>query len=304
MVTNLYKNIIATVTYYDVLDYPLTPYELWRFLISYDGSSLTDKALLRDVVLALETPELKSRLAFLHGFVFLPGRGRLVEERIAREKLSARKLFRMKHLAQYMRHLPFVRMIGATGSLSLKHGTRGSDWDMFVVFEAGKIWLGRLVMTVVLQLVGKRRHGKKIQDRACLNYFVTTERLEIMNKDLYGAHEYQTMRLLWGEKIYQKFQLANRWLTEFKPNHTIQTLHDRFTCRGERASWLQRWTEEMVRFLPGQTLLRQWQHQKITNNPNTNLPGSCIEASDQALIFLPKPRGPKVFSEFKKRLVF
>lgn len=303
MVTNLHKNIVATVTYYDVLDYPLTPYEVWRFLISYDGSLATDRALLRDVVLALNTPELRSRFAFLHGFVFLPGRGRLVEERIAREKLSARKLTRMKYLAGWMRHLPFVRMIGATGSLALKHGTKSSDWDMLVVFEQGKIWLGRFVMTVALQLVGKRRHGDKVRDRACLNYFITTSRLEIMNKDLYGAHEYQTMRLLWGKPVYEKFQLANRWIGGFKPNYLPATLRDRFTL-GEGSSYMRSLVEWTTLRLPGQQLLQRWQNQKILSNPNTALAGSCIEASDEALIFLPKPRGPRVFSEFKKRLVF
>jgi hypothetical protein len=50
--------------------------------------------------------------------------------------------------------------------------------------------------------------------------------------------------------------------------------------------------------------LKKWQIEKIQQNPNTHLSGSYIEATDEALVFLPKPRGPKVFTEFKKRLVF
>ncbi len=303
MVTNLHKNIIATVTYYDVLDFPLTPYELWRFLISYDGTALTDRALLRDVICALETPELQKQLASVDGFFFLPGRGRLVEERIEREKLSARKLSQMKRLAGWMKHVPFVRMIGATGSLSLKHGTKESDWDMFIVFEKGRIWLGRFIMTAFLHALGKRRHGKLIRDRACLNYFITTDRLEIMNKDLYGAHEYQSMRLLFGKKVYKQFVLANQWIREFKPHYTVSNLGERFTL-SESVGWLQATLEKLVALLPGENKLIAWQRRKIAHNPNTDLPGSHIEASDQALVFLPKPRGPKVFSEFKKRLTF
>ena len=303
MVTNLHKNIIATVTYYDVLDFPLTPYELWRFLISYDGTALTDKAMLRDVICALETPELQKQLASVDGFFFLPGRGRLVEERIEREKLSARKLGQMKKLASWMIHMPFVRMIGATGSLSLKHGTKASDWDMFIVFEKGRIWLGRFVMTAFLHLIGKRRHDNKIRDRACLNYFITTDRLEIMNKDLYGAHEYQSMRLLFGKKVYGQFILANQWIRDFKPHYTVSNLGERFTLNeGQRR--LQATLEKLITFLPGEEKLIAWQRHKIEQNPKTDLPGSHIEASDQALVFLPKPRGPRIFSEFKKRLTF
>ena len=219
MVTNLHKNIIATVTYYDVLEYPLTAYELWAYLISYDGENSTDCCTLRDVVLALETPEMKKQLAFLGGFIFLPGRGLLVTERIAREKLSARKLKGMEQLVRIIRYLPFVRMVGATGSLSLKHGTKRSDWDMLVVFEEGHIWIGRFILTTFLHLIGKRRHGDKITDRACLNYFITTKRLEILNQDLYAAHEYQTMRLLYGVQTYEKFLQANRWIKRYKPNY-------------------------------------------------------------------------------------
>ncbi len=303
MVTNLHKNIIATVTYYDVLDFPLTPYELWRFLISYDGTALTDKAMLRDVICALETPELQKQLASVDGFFFLPGRGRLVEQRIEREKLSARKLGQMKKLASWMIYMPFVRMIGATGSLSLKHGTKESDWDMFIVFEKGRIWLGRFIMTIFLHAIGKRRHDNLVRDRACLNYFITTDRLEIMNKDLYGAHEYQSMRLLFGKKVYGQFILANQWIRAFKPHYTVSNLGERFTL-SERQSWLQTTLEKLVTLLPGQGKLITWQRRKIEQNPKTDLPGSHIEASDQALVFLPKPRGPKVFSEFKKRLTF
>ena len=303
MVTNLHKNIIATVTYYDVLDFPLTAYEVWRFLISYDGTAHTDRAMLRDVICALETPALQQQLASVDGFFFLPGRGRLVAERIEREKLSARKLGQMKRLASLMRSMPFVRMIGATGSLSLKHGTKGSDWDMFIVFEKGRIWLGRFIMTAFLHVIGKRRHDHKIRDRACLNYFITTDRLEIMNKDLYGAHEYQSMRLLFGKKVYSQFVLANQWIREFKPHYAVSHLGERFTLtEGQR--WPQRVLEKLVNYLPGQEKLVTWQRHKIKHNPKTDLPGSHIEASDQALVFLPKPRGPKVFSEFKKRLSF
>ncbi len=305
MVTNLHKNILATVTYYDVLDYPLTPYELWQYLISYDGENTTDACQLRDVVLALETAEMKRKLAFLDGFVFLPGRGLLVAERIAREKISARKLAGMKTLTGLMRFLPFVRMIGATGSLSLKHGTRTSDWDMFIVFEEGKIWIGRLILTLFLHVIGKRRHGTKVTDRACLNYFITTKQLEILNQDLYAAHEYQTMRLLYGEDMYQKFILANRWIKRYKPNYSGQALRDRSAVK--ESKWqlsCQQFLETLFKFVPMQRELIAWQKKKIANNPNTQLAGSYIEATDEALIFLPKPRGPKVFEAFKKRLVF
>lgn len=304
-VANLEKNIMATVTYYDVLDFPLTPYELWRQLISYQETAGTDKAKFRDVYLALSAPELSKKLEQKNGFVFLPGRSALVRERIQREKLSAGKLEKMKSLVNIIAVMPFVRMIGATGSLAFKHGKKGSDWDMFIVMEAGKIWIGRFILTGFLHLIGKRRYGKKVQDRACLNYFVTDDQLEIMNKDLYGAHEYQTMRLLFGSKVFARFELANRWIGRFKPHYGVTFLQDRFTLKeSSLRNAIQAFLEAVVRGLPGTSLCIAWQRKKIAENPKTQLLGSYIEASDQALVFLPHPRGPKVFTEFKKRLSF
>ncbi len=305
LVANLHKNIVATVTYYDVLDFPLTPYELWRQLISYQETSGTDRAKFKDVFLALATPELQKKLEQKNGFVFLPGRESLVRERIQREKLSARKLEKMKSLVGVVVMLPFVRMIAATGSLAFKHGKKGSDWDMFIVMQAGKIWMGRFILTSFLHLIGKRRYGKKVQDRACLNYYITDDQLEIMNKDLYGAHEYQTMRLLYGTKTFARFEIANRWISRFKPQYGVTFLQDRFTLK--ESFWkknIQAFLEAFVRGIPATSLCVAWQKKKIAKNPNTQLLGSYIEASDQALVFLPHPRGPKVFTEFKKRLSF
>jgi len=296
---------MATVTYYDVLDFPLTAYEIWRYLISYQETATTDKAQLRDVYLALDTSELLERLEKKNGFFFLKGRSDLVRERIQREKLSSRKLGQMKNLVRIISVMPFVRMIGATGSLSFKHGKDGSDWDMFIIMAKEKIWIGRFVLTSFLHAIGKRRYGKKVRDRACLNYFITDDQLEIMNKDLYGAHEYQVMRLLTGTRTFARFELANRWIGRFKPHYGVTYIQDRFTLRESAVrKSIQSFLESLVDFIPFTSLCVAWQRKKIAHNPNTKLLGSYIEATDQALVFLPNPRGPRVFSEFKKRLTF
>jgi hypothetical protein len=41
---------------------------------------------------------------------------------------------------------------------------------------------------------------------------------------------------------------------------------------------------------------------KIETNPLTHQEGSLVSATDEALIFLPVPQGPKVFERFKERI--
>jgi predicted nucleotidyltransferase len=69
---------------------------------------------------------------------FLPGREGLIASRIRAEKISVSKLKRMRRLAALLAYIPYLRMLGATGSLAMKNGTRESDWDMFVVGSDGR----------------------------------------------------------------------------------------------------------------------------------------------------------------------
>jgi hypothetical protein len=299
------KNIVATVTYYDVMDFPLTAFEVWKHLLEYDREhpALTEPVSFFDVWQILHSEQLSGKIAQKNGWYFLKGREALVEKRIKSEKLSVKKLKGMKRLAKILAYVPYLRMVGATGSLAMKHGVKGSDWDMFVVLKSGKIWIGRTILTLFLHAIGKRRHGRKISNRACLNYFVTDDHLEITTKDLFSAHEYRFLIPLLSFATFQKFELKNQWIRTYKPNFSPTFLP---------SLWLVSETASAVRFrtflesvFDGFHLeqwLSSWQRKKIERNPKTHLEGSLIEATNQALVFLPKPRGPRVFQAFKERL--
>lgn len=300
----LSKNILATVTYYDVMDYPLTSFEIWKYLINQerDHGSVPSSSL-SEITEFLREGKRSSRICEQDGFYFLAGREGLVRKRISMEKISVGKLKRMRRLARWLSCIPYVRMLGATGSLAMKNGSRESDWDIFLVLRKGKIWTGRTIVTLFLHLIRKRRHGKKVQDRACLNYFITDDNLEIGTKDLFSAHEYRYFIPLFNLPLFRKFQLANRWIREYQPNFDLLTLPSRWTLREQGVSKKWRWLlETFFNLFDLEQWLSGWQKEKIRRNPKTALEGSLIEANDRALIFLPNPRGPRVFQKFKERL--
>lgn len=301
----LAKNIAATVTYYDVMDFPLTAFEVWKHLLEYDRERpvLTEPVTLLEVWKVLHSGQLSGKIEEKNGLYFLHGREALVEKRIQGEKLSVGKLKRMRRLAGVLAFVPYLRMVGATGSLAMKNGAKGSDWDMFVVLKSGKIWIGRTILTLFLHGIGKRRHGKKISNRACLNYFVTDDNLEIATKDLFSAHEYRFLIPLLSFPLFQIFELKNRWIRTYKPNFTPTLLPGLWLVKETDLSGRVRSVlEQALDFFDGEVWLRSWQQKKIENNPKTHLEGSLIEATDRALVFLPRPRGPRVFQAFKERL--
>lgn len=300
------KNILATITYYDVLNYPLTSFEIWKHLIMHDRdqeSMCSQPSRLGDSIRLLVSGHFSSKIDEKNGFYFLRGRESLVTARIQAEKLSVRKLKRMRSLARLMACVPYIHMLGATGSLAMKNGEKGSDWDMFVVLRSGKIWLGRTLITVFLQSIGKRRHGNKINDRACLNYFITDDNLKIGTKDLFSAHEYRFLIPLFNFKLFQIFELKNAWIREYKPNFFLTVLPSSWGITEHHLiGYIRNALERFFNLFDVEQWLATWQKEKIRRNPKTSLEGSLIEAHDRALIFLPRPQGPRIFQKFKERL--
>jgi predicted nucleotidyltransferase len=306
MPDKLDKNILATIIYYNGLEYPLTAFEVWKYLIRTDYYANDDKVIqttLAGIIKQLHGKGLKAYIENQSGFYFFKGQNYLVKKRIENNKISAGKINKLVRIAKWLRLIPFVKMIGVTGALAMKNAKPKSDLDILIVFEYGKIWTGRTLVTLFLHAIGKRRHGTKIVDRVCLNFFVTDNSLEIITKDLFSASEYMFLFPLYGLPIYERFQIKNQWIRTMKPSYApselppLKTFSDSILSKsirtvGEKilsAEWLENW-------------LKKVEKKRIMQNPKTHQEGSMVYADDNALIFLPKPHGPKVFEQFKENV--
>ena len=304
--SKLQKYILATVVYYDGFSYPLTAFEIWKHLLRTDYSANSEEApvfKLVEIANVLESDFLNKYLENVNGFYFLKGRREILEIRIKHQKISAGKLKRLATVVAWLRYVPFVRMIGATGGLAMKNAHSKSDWDLLLVMKNGSIWTGRTLVTILTQLLGRRRHGKKIIDRVCLNYFITEDSLEIMTKDLFSANEYTFLVPLFGQDVYHRFQIKNQWIRDLKPTYALQEIsqlklmEDTFFTKAIRSAG---------EFLLGgawlEAGLKKIEKKKIAKNPKTHQEGSLVYAQDDALVFLPVPHGPVIFEKFKAKI--
>ena len=299
----LQKSVLSTLVYYDTFDYPLTGFEVWKHLLTADGVSQTEPVSLGAVLRTLDDLQRAGRAVMFQGFWVLPDRTDLIPLRIRREKTAVEKLKRASRLIRACSWLPFVRMIALTGSLSMKQGDRESDWDFLVVMRGGAIWTGRLLITLWLSLLGKRRHGTKVYDRACLNCYLSDAQLAVPLQDLFSSHEYRFLYPVIGRETFRQFELANRWMLRYRPNFlpTVSAVHF-LRPTGHIVRRLQtslEWLIPLTWFEPWAARLQRY---FIEHNPKTALAGSFIEATDRALVFLPEPKGPKIFERFKQRL--
>ncbi len=299
----LSKFVLATIVYYDTLEYPMTAFEAWKHLLIPDGVTNIPKASLRAVEQTLESLQSRGSVEENFGFWALPCREGLVLDRIQREKRAVEKIKRAVKLIRRCSWIPFVRMIALTGSLSMKQGDRSSDWDLLVAMKSGAIWTGRFLLTFWLTALGQRRHGQHITDRACLNCYLADSSLEVPLKDVFSSHEYRFMYPVVGEETFRSFELVNRWMARYRPHFSPTVVSPLFLVSPKR--WmrvLQTALEQLFVHRWLEKYLRRYQKQRIERNPKTQIPGGFILVSDEALVFLPEPKGPKVFDRFKESL--
>ncbi|HLM84354.1 MAG TPA: hypothetical protein VK254_04085 [Candidatus Bathyarchaeia archaeon] len=302
MSSEISNNILNSIIYYDILSYPLTAFEVWKHLLAEKSFTLGE------VIEELDSYKLKGRIEEFRGFYFLKGRRDLVGRRIQRDKNSIVKFAIAERVARWLRFVPFVRMVAVTGTLAMKNCEKNSDIDFFVVLEKGRIFTGRLLVTALVHLLGKRRYGKNIKNRICLNYFVATESLRIERQDLFAANEYSFIYPLFGLDVFEDFCETNLdWIKKFKPNWEIPYIEPARYCVEHSifSSDLQKLSGVLINRLWGDRLeswLGQKQIARIRRNPLTKKEGAYIEATEENLIFLPVPQGVRIEEEWQRRI--
>jgi hypothetical protein len=108
---------------------------------------------------------------------------------------------------------------------------------------------------------------------------------------------------LFGEDVYLKFQIKNRWIQNMKPNYALGELTPLKTMQDSYASINIRNIGELL-FSPMwiEYFLKKIEKKRIMDNPKTHKEGSLVYANDDALVFLPNPHGPVVFEKFKEKI--
>ena len=300
MTNSLLRNIIFTVAYYDVLGYPMTSFEIWKYLINMQGAEEDPIFSLEDVFKELEKEEIKNHIDEYRGFYFLKGKKDLVEQRICGDKISNRKIKKAQKITTWLRLIPFIKMIAVAGRVGSKNAQVGSDIDMLIIFKHGKIFTGRFLATVATHFLGQRRHKNKITNRICLNHFLS-DKCDISVRDLYSAHSYVFTFPLYGGKFYQNFFKENNWIKKYRPNFLFLENNAKEIFDDKFSFWIRRILEIIFRPDFFEKVLKKWQVKKIKNNPLTGKAGGVIIYNDFELAFWPdfENQGPKIFEEFK-----
>jgi len=204
------KAILKTIIYSDIFDYPLTQKELRYYLLS--------------TVYLPKTVAVRSKyIERLGEYLFIRGRKKLIQMRKKREQFSEKKIFNSEKIIALLGKIPSICTIGISGSLAMKNATVSDDIDLFIITKENSIWITRLLVTLILLFLNKKRNRRmrNASGRFCTNMFITDNALTITSKkqNLYTAHEVVQMKPMFDvDHTYKKFLISNAWVKQFLPH--------------------------------------------------------------------------------------
>ncbi len=202
-VTNATRcNMLLTLAYSDLFDYPLTADELYRF---WAGSAVSRPAF--DQMLEQLVPDRIMRIGEFH---CLPGREAIVDCRAERSTRAAARWHLAERFARRLARVPFLRMVAVCGSQAVDNPGTDGDIDLFLITAPERLWLVQAA-TMVLRRITP---GADF----CPNYLLTEASLGVTPHNLYTAREITQAVPLWGARTYQQFLDANRWADRFLPH--------------------------------------------------------------------------------------
>ncbi|MCK4919305.1 MAG: hypothetical protein KAS01_02865 [Candidatus Pacebacteria bacterium] len=308
--TQLEKQIIATVVYYDILNYPLTSFEIFLYLIK-DTESKENKYLLSDIVELVDGSEFfKNNLDQELGFYFLKGRNKIVQERLDRKKIWDEKWKKSKKIFWIMQIIPFTKLVMGSGSFSLGNTRKDSDVDLMIVAKWGRIWTVRTFFTLLTSLLRVRRYKEKTEDMICLNHYITDKSLRIPFESLYTAQLYYHILSIYDSKedrkMFRKFQEENQWMKKYLENYEFSQLEGlRSMKRNRILSFISKSFEFILSGKIGdyfEITMSKIQSNRIKKDPLNLKKGGRITISDDQLEFHPDSHESHIIPKFNQKM--
>lgn len=307
----LQKSILKTIAYWDVLDWPLTSFEVWKYLVNPRRLALNapDHITLGEIEEALSSKELSKYVTQKSGFYFLRDRDdSLVPGRISRDLLADMKWKIVKRRIKWLQMIPYIRLVMGSGSLAAGNVNDASDLDLLIVTGAGRIWTARILATLLFDVFRwRRKSDTDTKDKFCLNHYITSDSLLIDIPSLYTAQLYARLMPIFGSwMIFRSFQERNTWIRSYIPNYQMPFIpHKKSVAQSRLLSAIARSIERVLDAKLGDWLekrLSEIQSRKIKSNPRTSAPGGRIRYSDEGLEFHPDSKEAAIISRLNERL--
>ena len=81
----------------------------------------------------------------------------------------------------YIKWIPWLKMISIWNSLAMNNANSESDIDLYIVTTRNSMWLNRIIITFLFQIMWVRKNDKNHAGRFCLSFFSTLDWMSFKN---------------------------------------------------------------------------------------------------------------------------
>ncbi len=297
--TPLEQSIFRTITWFSLFEYPLTVFEVWKWLMEPDR--VYDLAEVHAVV--SESEWLKDRTQVQNGFIGLAKESLSEQIAIRQERFldSVRKYKSLRRVSYWFQFLPGVRGVAATNTMAWWHTTGESDIDLYIITKPKMIWSTRLFLVAPFKLLGKRpgaAAGK--QDPFCFSFFNCIDNLALeslqIERDYYLAFWTKSLiPVLDKDGVFARHVQENRWASARLPHSRLRKAHHQHKPRQVRALPIQiSFFEPVARFVQ-----KRFFPTSIREIANMD---TRVVVSDQMLKFYPTDRREQYRDMFESKV--
>lgn len=293
MSDSLKRAIILTIAYSDQFSFPLKLEEIFQRLLFVK----TTKPLLVRTIIALIQ---ERKIELMGEYYFLPGREKLIFQREKRLQLSIEKRQEIDQFLGLVKNVFFIEAIFLTGSVTQNNAKANDDLDFLIVVKKNRLWLTRIIVMLLVNMVGKRRSWHSEEENSwCLNLWLETDQLQMSSKrhNIYTAYEVvQAENLFERNDVGKNFFKQNLWVKKFLPNY--QSSNSALKLSAWRVKFENAINALLFPFFLSLNLL-SFIFQKIYMLPHQ----TREEVSYQKAFFHPRDTKSLVFSNLKKSLI-
>ena len=204
------QDILATLSYFDIFDYPLTQTEIFQFLRNSHSHTVFAEAI-QDLCI-------ENWIYKLDEFYSLQDNHALISRRKEGNARARNMMKTAEKIAGFLSAFPFVRGVAVSGSLSKNFADKDADIDFFIITAKNRLWLARTIMHCFKKLT----FLVKKQEWFCMNYYIDEQMSQIKEKNIFTATEVATLLPLRGINAFRQFYASNRWSHNYLPNHILR----------------------------------------------------------------------------------
>jgi hypothetical protein len=199
--------LLKPLLYFSLFRYPLTEEEIYAF------SEAKNRVQFKNELDALTKDNIIYKI---DGFYLCENNKELVERRLLGNKKAKEIHKKATKVSRFISKFPYVEGVGISGSLSKGYYDDDGDFDFFIITTPNRLWIARtlLILYKKIFLLNSRKYF-------CVNYFISSNSLEIDEKNRFTATELVTLLPMFGNGSFHEFYKQNKWANSFLPNKNI-----------------------------------------------------------------------------------